>query len=105
MAARFLAARSGSFQRAARIVQPHVAAGHHLTRHMDVVILNKHEAALELCVFAQMDDVLDEAFPFVIPWMRFPREHELHRSLLVADEFYDVFELLEDQRRALVSSK
>src|SRR5256885_11189393 len=34
--------------------------------------------------------------------MRFACENELNRSLFVAHEFQDVFELLENQRRAFV---
>ena len=37
---------------------------------------------LQFAVFAQMNDVLDEALAVVIARMRFAGENELHRALL-----------------------
>ena len=45
VAARLHAAGAGGFERAARIVQPDVAAGDHLPRDVDVVIFEEHEIA------------------------------------------------------------
>ena len=80
VAAGFHAAGAGSFQRPARIVQPDVAAGNHLPRHMDIVVLDENQMALQFAVFAQMNDVLDEALAFVVARMRFAGKNELDRA-------------------------
>ena len=105
MTAGLHAAGAGSFERTPRIVQPDVAAGDHLPRNMDVVILNKHQPPGQFAVFAEMDDLLDEAFAFVVARVRLAGENELDGPLLVVDEVYDVVELLENERRALVGGE
>jgi hypothetical protein len=76
-------------------------AGNHLTRNVDVVVRQKDQMALEIAVLAQVDDVLDVLFPFVIAWMRFAREHELDGAVFVARSPHDILKLLEDQRARL----
>ena len=99
------AAGAGGFERAARVVQPDVAAGHHLARDVDVVVLDEHQVAREFAVFAQMDDLLDEALAVVVARVGLAGEDELDGPLLVAAQFHDVLELLENQRRALVGGE
>ena len=48
VAAGLHAAGAGGFERAARVVQPDVAAGHHLPRDVDVVIFDEHEVARQV---------------------------------------------------------
>src|SRR5579864_4745489 len=59
----------------------------------------------EFAVFAEMDDLLDETLTVVVARMGLAGVDELHGTLLVADELHDIVELLEDQRRAFVSSE
>jgi len=59
MAGGFHAARAGSLERPARVIQPNVAAGHHLPRDVHVVILEEHQMPAQLGVVAHMDDFLD----------------------------------------------
>src|SRR5688572_17143925 len=105
MAAGFLAGGARSFERATRIVEPNVAAGNHLARDMHVIVLDKDEPAFEFAVFAEMNDVLNETLPFIVARMGLARENKLNRPVRVVGEFYDVFELLENQRGAFVSGK
>ena len=60
---------------------------------------------LQVAVFAEVNDVLDVALAVVVARMRLAGENELHRPLLVAREAHDVFELLENQRRAFVGGE
>ena len=83
VAAGFHAAGAGGFERAARIVQPDVAAGNHLPRDMDVVVLDENQMAFQFAVFAQVNDVLDVALAFVVARMRFAGENELDGTRLV----------------------
>ena len=105
VAAGLHAAGAGGFERTARVVQPDVAAGNHLPRDVDVVVLDENEVACEFAVLAQMNDLLDEAFAVVVARMRLAGENELDGPLLVVDQFHDVFELLENQRRAFVGGE
>src|SRR5881394_1551425 len=50
-----------------------------------------------------MNDVLDKALAFVVTRVRFAGENKLDRPLRVLRELHDIFELLENQRRAFVS--
>src|SRR5687767_6702289 len=93
MAAGFLSGGARSFERAARIIEPNVAAGNHLTRDMHVIVLDKDEPAFEFAVFAEMNDVLNETLPFIVARMGLARENKLNRPVRVVGEFYDVFEL------------
>src|SRR4051812_8338470 len=100
-----LSARPRSFERPARIIQPDVAARHHLACDVHVIIFDKHDITLELAEFAQVNDVLDELFPFVVARMGLAGVDELHRSLAVVHETDDLFIFLENERRAFVSGK
>src|SRR5262245_7584138 len=77
VAAGFLAAGTGGFERAARVVQPYVATGNHLARNVHIVILDEDEVALQLAVFAEMDDMLNEFLSIVIARVRFAGINEL----------------------------
>ena len=105
VAAGLYAAGAGSFQRTARIVQPHVAAGNHLPRDVNIVVLDENQVPLQFAEFAQVNDVLDVALAFVIARMRLAGEDELDGPLLVLGQLHDVLELLENQRRAFVSGE
>src|ERR1043166_5041571 len=105
MTAGFLAAGAGGFEGPARVVQPDVAAAGHGAGDMHIVVLDENEVAFEFAVFAEVDDVLDVAFAVVVAGMSFAREDELDRALPIVDQLQDVFELLEDQRGALVGGK
>src|SRR4051812_36363585 len=98
----FHAAGAGGFERAARVVQPNVATGNHLASDVDVIVLNEHKAALQVAVFAEMNDVLDVTFAIIIARVRFAGKDELHRARFVAGEFNDVLHLLENERGSLV---
>ena len=52
-----------------------------------------------------MNNLLDEAFAFVVARMRFAGKNKLNRALLVLAKFHDVVELLKNQRRAFVSGE
>src|SRR5947208_12539423 len=96
-------ARARRFKRSPRRVEPHVAAGDHLTGSVDVVVFNKDQMPLQIAVLAEVDDVLDVAFAIVVTWVRFAGEDELNWPRLVASQSHDVIQLLKDERRALVS--
>ena len=53
-------------------------------------------------VLAEMNDVLDKTFSFIITWMRFPRKDELHGTLCITDDPRKSLDIGEEQRRALV---
>jgi len=72
---------------------------------VNVVIFDKHEIIRQLAAFAQLNDLLNEAFAFVVPRVRLAGEDELNRPLLVMDEFYDVFKLPENQWSALIGGE
>ena len=59
----------------------------------------------QFAVLAEVDDLLDEPFAFVVARMRLAGEDELDGPLLVVREFHDVVELLENQRRAFVGGE
>src|SRR5690242_16701513 len=105
MATGLHAAGAGSFQRTARVVQPDIAAGNHLARNVNVIVFQEDQIPGEFAVLAQVNDLLNEPFAVVVPRMRLAGKNELHRALLVANQFHDVFELLENQRGALVGRK
>src|SRR5215472_14225978 len=86
VAAGFHAAGAGSFERPAGSVEPDIAAGDHLAGDVDVVVLQEDEMALEVAVFAEMDDVLDVAFPVVVARVGFAGKDELNGARLVARE-------------------
>src|SRR5262249_10896679 len=102
MTARLHAAGAGGLERAPRIIEPNVAAGHHLARDVHVIIFEEDQVALEIAVFAEVNNVLNIALSVVIAGMSFAGKDELNRAVLVAGQFDDVFELLEDQGRALI---
>src|SRR5215510_8760569 len=102
MTGRFLTARSGSFKRTARIVQPHIAARDHLARDVDIVILDKNEVSLELTELAEVNDMLNEPLPVIVARMCFPGKDKLNRPLPVMNQANDIFKLLKDERSALV---
>src|SRR6266566_3503083 len=52
-----------------------------------------------------MNDVLNVTFAIVIARVRLAGENELNGPALIAGEFHDVFQLLENERRALVGRK
>src|SRR5512138_2270072 len=60
---------------------------------------------LQVAVLAEMNNMLDIALPVVVSRMCFSREDELNRPGSVPRELHDIFELLENERRALVSRK
>ena len=60
---------------------------------------------MEVAVFAQMNDVLDVAFPFIVAWMGFAGENELNGARLIARELHDIIELLEHQGCALIGGE
>ena len=64
--AAFHAACAGGFQRTTRVVEPHIATRNHLPRDMHVVVLNEYQVALQVAVFAKMNNVLDVAFAVVV---------------------------------------
>src|SRR2546423_10170611 len=101
VAAGLLATGAGGFQRPARIVEPNVTAGNHLPGDMHVVVLDEDQVALELAVFAEVNDVLDVALAFVVARMRFAGENELDRPRGVPREPDHIFELLKNKRCAL----
>ena len=105
VAARLHAAGAARFERAARVVQPDIAAAHHLARDMDIVILDEDQFALHLAILAEVNDLLDELLALVVARMRLAGEDELQRTLLVMRQLHDVLELLEDERRALVGGE
>ena len=56
-------------------------------------------------VLAEMNDVLDKTFSFIITWMRFPRKDELDGILFVLHQPDNLFKLLENERSTFVSCK
>src|SRR5260221_3348726 len=105
MTSAFHTAGARGFQRPPRVIEPDIASGDHLPRHMHVVVLKKHEAALQIAKLAQMDDVLNVTLAVVITWMGFSGKNELHGARLIPRELNDVFELLKDQRGAFIGGE
>ena len=54
----FLSTGPGGFQRAPRIVQPHIATGDHLASNVNVIILKEHKMPMQLGVLAEVYDCL-----------------------------------------------
>src|SRR3954471_11745632 len=79
----FHAARPRGFQGPARRIQPDIAAGNHLPGHVDIVILEEDKAALQIAVFAQVDDVLNVTFAIIVAWMRFAGKNKLNWTRFV----------------------
>ena len=65
----------------------------------------KTRCPCEFAVFAQMNDLLDEALAFVVARMGLAGEDELDRAAACRGELHDVLELLENQRRAFVGGE
>src|SRR5437879_433449 len=93
MSTGFHAAGAGGLEWATRRVEPNVAAGDHLASDVHIVILDENQVALQVAVFAEMNDVLDVALPIVIPRVGLAGEHELNGPRLVARQTHDVVEL------------
>src|SRR5262245_43572937 len=72
---------------------------------MHIIILNKDQIALQITIFAQMDDMLDVAFAVVVARARVTGKNELHWSLPIAGQFHNTVELLKDERSAFVSGE
>src|SRR5262249_48934321 len=103
--ARLHAAGAGCLERAPRVVQPDIAAGKHLSCDVHVIVLDEHEVTLQVAVPGQVNDVLDESLPIIVPRMSLPGEDELNRPDFVAREPHDVLQLLKDERRAFVGGE
>src|SRR5690606_11401065 len=86
---RLHSAGSAGLEGAPRIVEPHVAAAGHLSAHVNVVVLDEHQPAVQLGVLAQMNDLLDVTLAGVVPRMRLARENELHRTLRIPRQPHD----------------
>src|SRR5437762_2281659 len=96
MAAGFLSTRPRSLERPARIVEPDVASGNHLARHVHVIVFDKYQVSLEFAVLAQVNDVLDVALALVVARMGFARKNKLDWPFGVLDQPDHVLELLEN---------
>src|SRR5437762_2213026 len=105
MATRLHATGAGCLQGPARIVQPDITPGNHLPPDVHIVVFYENQAAFQLAVFTQVNDVLDEAFPLVVARMRFAGKNELNGPLFVMNQLHDVLKLLKYQRRPLVGGK
>ena len=91
MAGGFHAARAGSLERPARVIQPNVAAGHHLPRDVHVVILEEHQMPAQLGVVTHVDDFLDQPLAFIVARMRLAGKDKLHRPPQVAGKTHKIF--------------
>src|SRR5438876_5030138 len=105
MAAGFHPAGARGLQRTARGVKPNITTRNHLPRHVHVVILDENQVPLQIAVFAQVNDMLDVTLAIVVARVRLAGENELHGPALIAGEFYNVFQLLEYERRTFISGK
>jgi len=103
--ATFHSAGAGGFERTTRIVEPHVTTGNHLPRDVHVIVLDEYQVALQVAVFAKMNDVLDVAFAIVVTRMRLAGEYELNGTGFVTRQAHDIFDLLENQWGTLVSGE
>ena len=72
---------------------------------MHIIILDKNQVTVQAAVFAQVNDVLDEAFALVVARVRFAGENKLDRPLFVMHQLDDVVKPLENQRRAFVGGE
>src|SRR5688572_15089972 len=72
---------------------------------MDVIVFDKDEVSFQLAVFAEMNDMLDEAFALVIAGMGFAGKNELERAFLVLHQSDNVLELLKNEGSAFVSGE
>src|SRR3954466_1404947 len=100
-----LSACARSFEWPARVIEPNITAGHHLSRDVHVVILDEYEGTFEFTIFAQVNNVLNVTLAFIITGMCLAGENKLDWSRCIAGEANNLFKLLEDQRRSLVSRK
>ena len=75
-----LAAGAARLERAQRRVEPDVHALHEVPRHVDVVVLDEHQAAGEARVARHLDDLPDQPLAGVVRRVRLAREDDLHRA-------------------------
>src|SRR5947208_4125463 len=72
---------------------------------MHVVVFDKHQMALQIAIFAQVNDMLNVALAIVIPRMGFAGEDKLNRPSLITGQFDDILKLLKNERSSFVGGK
>ena len=97
-----LAAGAGSFERPARIVEPHVDALHEMAADIDVVVLDEDELVAELRIAHEFGDLLQHALAGLIERMRLAGEDELHGAIGIVDHRGQPLDIGQDQIRPLV---
>ena len=95
-------ARPRRFQRAPRVVQPHVDTLHHIPRHVDVVILKEDQPVANPRVRREMDDRPDDLLRGDVLRVRLAGEEDLHRPVRVRQEPDQAIGLPEEQVGPLV---
>ena len=93
------------FERVHRVVQPHVDAGHHAPRDVQVVALEEQDAAGELLLAREVHQRADQLLPGLVRRMRLAREQEQDLPALVGEQAAQVVEVVEEQRGALVGGE
>ena len=78
-----LAAGATGLERAARRVQPHVAAVVHRAGDADVVVGDEDEAVAHIGVSGELGDLLDQALAGMVGRVSLSGEDELHGSINV----------------------
>ncbi len=89
----------------ARIVQPDVHALHEIAADVDVVIFDEDEAVAELAVAHQLRDLLQDSLAGFVERVGLAGEDELHRTLRVVHHRSELFDIGENQIRALVGGE
>ena len=100
-----LAARAAGLQRAARIVEPDVAAGDEHPPDLHVVILQKDHLALDPRSLGGLVEVLNEPLAAVVRRVGFPGKDHLEGPVGLREEPEGAFEVVEEQRGAFVGGK
>jgi hypothetical protein len=96
------ARRAARFERADRVVEPHIDALHERAGELDVVVLEEEDLARELRSARVLDHAAQDLLTFAIARVRLACEEKTHGATLVRDERGETVEVAEDQVRTLV---
>ena len=102
VAANLHPAGAAGFERAARVVQPHVHALHQIPRDVHVVVFDEHDPLAELRLARLLDDALDQFLAAAVLRVRLAREDDLDRPVLAVEDRDQALEVAEHEVAALV---
>src|SRR6267143_1099920 len=102
---RLHAARAAGLERDAGQVDPEVDPGHHALPHMQLVILEKGDAALEAGILRSHEDALQHALARIVRRMRLAGKDDLYGIPRIGQEPPQAFRIAEEQIGAFVRRK